>query len=100
MTDKTIDIDSIPKSQENINDLINHTEEVVIRSEQGTTFPTKVGATLCNALIDTSANRSCMSEVYYRTLHLNSILSLSNAHVRLATGSNLSPLEIVNCTFN
>ena len=36
-------------------------EEVVIGSEQGTTFPTKVGATLCNALIDTGATRSCMS---------------------------------------
>ena len=65
-----MDNDSISNSQENTNDLINHTEEVVIGSEQGTTFPTKVGATLCNALIDTSATRS-----------------------------NLSPLGIVNCTF-
>ena len=71
----------------------------MIRSEQGTTFPTKVGSTLCNALIDTSATRSCMSEAYYRTLQLNSIRSLSNTHVRSATGSNLSPLGIVNCTF-
>ena len=99
ITDKTIDNDAISKSQENINDLINHTEEVVIRSEQGTTFPTKVGATLCNALIDTSATRSCMSEAYYRTLQLNSICSLSNTCVRSATESNLSPLGIVNCTF-
>ena len=71
----------------------------MIRSEQGTTFPTKVGATLCNALIDTGATRSCMSEAYYSTLHLNSIHSLSNTCVRSATGNNLSPLEIVNCTF-
>ena len=99
MTDKTIDNDSIPESQEITNDLINHTEEVVIGSEQGTTFSTKVGATLCNALIDTSATRSCMSETYYRTLQLNSICSLSNTCVRSATGSNLSPLGIVNCTF-
>ena len=99
MTDKTIDNDSIPESQENTNDLINHTEEVVIRSEQGTTFPTKVGATLCNALIDTGATRSCMSETYYRTLQLNSIHSLSNTHVRSATGSNLSPLGIVKLYF-
>ena len=42
-----------------------------------------------------------MSEAYYRTLQLNSILSLSNVctHVRSATGSNLAPLGIVNCTF-
>ena len=40
-----------------------------------------------------------MSEGYYRTLHLNSIHSLSNTHVRSATGSNLSPLGSINCTF-
>ena len=82
-----------------MNDLINSTEEVVIRSEQGTTFPTKIGSTLCNALIDTGATRSCMSESYYKTLQLNSIHSLANTRVRSATGSNLAPLGIINCTF-
>ena len=80
-----------------MNDYINSTEEVVI--EQGTTFPTKVGSTLCNVLIDTGATRSCMSESYYKTLQLNSIHSLANTHVRSTTGSNLSPLGIINCTF-
>ena len=42
---------------------VNHTEEVIIGSEQGTTFPTKIGNTMCNALIDTGATRSCMSEI-------------------------------------
>ena len=28
------------------------------------TFPTKIGTTMCNALIDTSATRSCMSAKY------------------------------------
>ena len=82
ITDKTIDNESIPESQENTSDLINHTEEVVIRSEQGTTFPTKVGATLCNALIDTGATRNCMSKAYYRILQLSSIHSLTNTCVR------------------
>ena len=45
---------------------INHTEEVIIGSEQGTTFPTRVGTTMCKALIDTSATRCCMSEEYYK----------------------------------
>ena len=40
-----------------------------------------------------------MSEAYYRKLHLNKIHLLSNIHVRSATGSNLSPLGIVDCTF-
>ena len=38
----------------------NHTEEVIIGLEQGTAFPTKIGTTICNALIDTGAMRSCM----------------------------------------
>ena len=71
---------------------------MTIGSEQGTTFPTKVGSTLCNALIDTGATKSCMSESYYKTLHLDSICSVFNTHVRSATGSNLSPLGIVNCS--
>ena len=40
-----------------------------------------------------------MSEAYYRTLQLNKICLLSNTHARSATGSNLSPLGIVDCTF-
>ena len=47
---------------------INHAEEVIIESEQGTTFPTRKGTTVCNALIDTGATRCCMSEEYYRKL--------------------------------
>ena len=78
-------------------ELIDSAEEVIIGSEQGTTFPNKVGSTLCNALIDTGATKSCMSESYYKTLQLDSIHSVTNTHVRSATGSNLSPLGIVNC---
>ena len=70
---------------------------MIIGSEQGTTFPTKVGSTLCNALVDTGATKSCMSESYYKTLQLNSICSVVNTCVRSVTGSNLSPLGIVNC---
>ena len=72
---------------------------MIIGSEQGTTFPTKVGTTMCNALIDTGATRSCMSEKYYRKLHLNKICLLKNIHVRSVTGSNLAPLGMVDCTF-
>ena len=85
---------------ENLNENnINHTEEVIIQSEQGTTFPTKIGTTMCNALIDTGATRSCMSEKYYKTLQLANIQLLQNVNVMLATGSNLAPVGLVNCTF-
>ena len=58
-----------------------------------------MGSTLCNALIDTGATKSCMSESYYKTLHIDSIRLLVNTCIRSATGSNLSPLGIINCTF-
>ena len=49
---------------------INCTEEVIIGSEQDTTFPTKIGTTMCNALIDTGATRSYISEKYCKKLQL------------------------------
>ena len=78
---------------------INHTEEVIIGSEKGTTFPTKMGTTVCNALIDTGATRCCVSEEYYRKLQLSKIHLLHNVSVRSATGGNLAPIGLVNCTF-
>ena len=35
-------------------------EEVIIGTEQGTTFPTNISTSMCNALIDTGAIRSCI----------------------------------------
>ena len=78
---------------------INHAEEVIIGLEQGTTFPTKMGTTVYNALIDTGVTRWCISEEYYRELQLSKIHLLQNVSVRSATGSNLAPIGLVNCTF-
>ena len=78
---------------------IYHTEEVIVGSEQGTTFPTRVGTTVCNALIDTGATGCCMSEEHYKKLQLSIIHLLQNVSVRSATGSNLAPVGLVNCTF-
>ena len=78
---------------------MNHTEEVIIGSEQGTTFPTRVGTTMSNSLIDTGATRSCISEKYYKKLQLTKIQFLQNINVRSATGSNLIPIGLVNYNF-
>ena len=78
---------------------INYSEEAVIRSEQGMTFPTKIATTKCNALIDTGATRSCMSEKYYKKLQLAKIHLLQNVNVKSATSSSLAPVGLVNCTF-
>ena len=74
-------------------------EEVIIGTEQGTTFPTKIGTLMCNALIDTGATRSCISEKYYQNLPLTKTHHLKNISVRSATGSNLTPLGLINCSF-
>ena len=61
-----IDRTIITVQQENLDEnTVNHTEEVIIESEQGTTFPTKVGTTMCNALIDTGAIRLYFVLNYY-----------------------------------
>ena len=67
--------------------------------EQGTTFPTRMDTTVCNALIDTGATRCCISEEYYRKLQLSKIHLIQNVSVKSATGSNLAPIGLVNCTF-
>ena len=95
-----LDIETAPchlDSQEEHN--INHTEEAIIRSEQGTTFPTRVGTTMCNALKDTGATRCCMSEEYYKKLQLSKNHLLQNVTVRSATGSNMAQNGLVNCIF-
>ena len=40
-----------------------------------------------------------MGEEYYRKLKLSKIHLLQNVSIRLATGSNLAPIGLVNCTF-
>ena len=82
-----------------MNQDINHMEEVVIGLEQGITFPTRIGTSMCNALIDTRATRSCISEKYYQGLSLTKVQFVQNISVRLATGSNLTLIGSVNCSF-
>ena len=84
---------------ETSNQDINHTEEVIIGMEQGTTFPTKIGTLMCNALIDTAATKSCISEKYYQSFPSTIIHFIQNISVRSATGSNLTPLGLTNYSF-
>ena len=78
---------------------INHTEEVIIGTEQGTTFPTNIGTSVCNTLIETGAAKSCISERYYQQLSSMKIQCLKNISVKSAMGSNLTPLGMINCSF-
>ena len=71
---------------------ISITQKVIIGMEQGTTFPTKIGTSMCNALIDTGTTRSCISKKYYQHLPSTKIHHLKNVSIRSATGSNITPL--------
>ena len=76
-----------------------HTEEVIIGTEQGTTFPTRIGTSVCNALIDTGTTKSCISERYYQQLPSIKMQKLKHISVRSAMGSNLTPLGMIHCSF-
>ena len=78
---------------------INHTEEVIVGTKQGATFPTKIGTSMCNALIDTGTTKSCISERYYQQLPSTKMQCLKNISVKSATGSNLTPLGMIHCSF-
>ena len=78
---------------------IDHTEEVIIGTEHGTTFPAQIGASICHALIDTGATSSCIGGKYYQSLPLTKIQFVQNINMRSATGSNLIPLGLINCSF-
>ena len=54
---------------------------------------------MCNALIDTGATKKCISEKYYQHLPSTKIHHLKNISVKSATGSNLTPLGMINCSF-
>ena len=72
---------------------------MIIGTEQGTTFPTRIGTSMCNALIDTGTTKSCISEKYYQQLPTIQMQKLNHISVRSATGSNLTPLGIIHCSF-
>ena len=62
-------------------------------------FPTKIGTAVCNALIDTGTTKSCINEKFYQQLPTISLQELKNVSVKLATGSNLTPLGIISYSF-
>ena len=54
---------------------------------------------MCNALIDTGATKSCISERYYQQLPSIKMQKLRNVTVKSATGSNLTPFSMIHCSF-
>ena len=56
-----------------------------------------MGQIKCNALVDTGATRSCISEEFYQPLMQPQIRSLYPMTVVSTTGSNVKPMGITTC---
>ena len=74
--------ETIPNEIEMPKQDMNHTDEaIIIGMEQSPTFPTKIGTSMCNALIDTGATKSCISEKYYQSLSLTKMLMMEDVYL-------------------
>ena len=62
-------------------------------------MPATLEHTLCNALVDTGATRSCLSEEYYQQLLLPGLKPVHKLQVRTASGSSLCPTGTITCDF-
>ena len=62
--------------------------------------PIQVGNSKYNALIDTGATRSVMSESCYRNLMLPTPKQIYNIDVRSASGNRLKTIGMTECTFS
>ena len=62
-------------------------------------MPATLEHTLYNALVDTGATRSCLSEEYYQQLLLPGLKPVHKLQVRTASGSSLCPTGTVTCDF-
>ena len=74
---------------------------VVIDLQKEALVPINIDAITCNALIDTGASRSCMSEEQYQKLvNPAPIQGLLSLQVRSATGNDLQALGTTSCIFS
>ena len=74
--------------------------EVRVGTTMGATIPIQIQNSKCNALIDTGATRSVMSETYYQSLMLPHPRQVYNIDVRSASGSKLRTSGIAECQFD
>ena len=74
-------------------------ELVTVGTTVGATVPATLGQTVCNALIDTGATRSCLSEEYYQQLLLPGLKPVHRLLVQTASGGNLQTTGTVKCNF-
>ena len=74
--------------------------EVTIGSTKGATVPVQIGQSQCNALVDTGASKSVISEEYFQQLMLPDLKQVYNIDIRSASGNKLKILGLTKCTFS
>ena len=74
--------------------------EVTVGSTKGATVPVQIGNSQCNALVDTGATKSIISEKYFQQLMLPDLKQVYNIDIRSASGNKLKILRLTKCTFS
>ena len=71
-------------------------EQVVVGSEVTSTFPIKIQGSSCNALTDTGATKSCISETYFKSLPEQNIKNLQS-HSSFGNRKQPMPIGFATC---
>ena len=74
--------------------------EVTVGSTKGATVPVQIGQSQCNALVDTGASKSIISEEYFQQLMLPDLKQVYNIDIRSASGNRIKILELTECIFS
>ena len=74
--------------------------EVTVGSTKGATVPVQIGQSQCNALVDTGASKSIISEKCFQQLMLPDLKQVYNIDIRSASGNKLKILGLTKCTFS
>ena len=74
-------------------------EVITLSLTRGATLPVTIAGVNCNALIDTNTMLTCISETFYNQLTLPWLLRAFCLSVTSASGSILSPMDIIQCPF-
>ena len=74
--------------------------EVTVSSTRTATVPVQIGKAQCNALVDTGATKSIISEEYFQQLMLPDLNQIYNVDTRSASGNKLKIPRLTKCTFS
>ena len=69
-------------------------------STKGATVPIQIGNSKCNALVDTEASKSVLSEEYFQQLMLPDLKQIYNIDIKSASGNKIKTIGVTQCTLS